>query len=81
MARSFEVTVAVDEFYEVEARIPRKIFDQREGDYYTSWENETKTFVSFGEACTWVDKNPKAEILSFVLVTNKMDDLLEWKNG
>jgi len=74
MARSFEVTAKVDEMYELEVSIPLQAFDQREGPY-KDHRKETHTFVCFNDACKWVRENPKAVVLSFVKMENKLSEL------
>lgn len=79
MTRKFklEVTVDVEEFYEMEIQTAVSKHCQRDGSY-TDYKNETKIFLSFNDACKWVKENPNTKVLSFVLICNKMKQLEMW---
>lgn len=78
MNRSFKMEVEVTEYYELEVRTSFQNFDQREGSTYTDYKKEAHKFWAFNEAVDWVKKNPKAEVVSFVKVEDKIKALECW---
>lgn len=74
--RKFEVTVKVNDMYEIEVTIPYQASDQREGAY-TAYKNETMTFMSFSEVCEWVRNNPNVKVQSCIHMTDMMTLLLQ----
>lgn len=74
--RKFEVTVKVNDLYEIEVVIPYQASDQREGAY-TAYKRETMSFISFTETCEWVRNNPTAKVESCVHMTDMMTLLLQ----
>lgn len=75
--RKFTIEVPVNELYEMTVKIPFQNWDQREGSF-TDYKTETKYFIDFNSACKWVSENHKSEVLEFVKILNKMEELKNW---
>lgn len=75
MARKMELTLEVNFLYEMEVKRPKKTSDQREGGYYTTYVNETRSFASIEGAEKWLSENEGAEVVSFVRIENCLDML------